>query len=73
MFKLKDLRANSVGLDEVAHYEPPLQDLRCLQIQLISSLVFKELRVKTSSYEGHSYMTRPFCFTNETLLSISEG
>ena len=27
-------RANSVDLDEVAHYEPPHQDLRCLQIQL---------------------------------------
>ena len=24
--------ANSVALDEVAHYEPPHQDLRCLQI-----------------------------------------
>ena len=35
--------ANSVDLDEVAHYEPPHQDLRCLQIQLFSSLVVKEL------------------------------
>ena len=25
-------RANSVNLDEVAHYEPSHQDLRCLQI-----------------------------------------
>ena len=30
---------NSVDLDEVAHYEPPHQDLRCLQIQLVLSLV----------------------------------
>ena len=30
--------------DEVAHYEPPHQDLRCLQIQLFSSLVVKELK-----------------------------
>ena len=36
-------RANSVDLDEVAHYEPPHQDLCCLQIQLFSSLVLKEL------------------------------
>ena len=36
--------ANIVDLDEVAHYEPPLQDLRCLQIQLFSALVVKELR-----------------------------
>ena len=28
----------------MAHYEPPHQDLRCLQIQLFSSLVVKELR-----------------------------
>ena len=30
--------ANSVDLDEVAHDEPPHQDLRCLQIQHFSSL-----------------------------------
>ena len=35
-------RASSVNLDEVAHYEPPHQDLRCLQIQLFSSLVLKK-------------------------------
>ena len=35
--------ANSVDLDEVALYEPPHQDLCCLQIQLFSSLVFKGL------------------------------
>ena len=35
-------RANSVDLDEVAHDEQAHQDLRCLQIQLFSSLVFKE-------------------------------
>ena len=35
--------ANSADLDEVAHYEPSHQDLRSLQIQLFSSLVFKEL------------------------------
>ena len=34
---------DSVDLDEVAHYEPPHQDLRCLQVQLFFSLVFKEL------------------------------
>ena len=27
--EFKDLRANSVGLDEVVHDEPPHQDLRC--------------------------------------------
>ena len=36
------MRANSVDLDEVAHDEPPQQDLRCLQILLFSSLVVIE-------------------------------
>ena len=31
----------------MAHYEPPHQDLRCLQIQLFSSLVVKELHVNS--------------------------
>ena len=35
---------NSVDLDEVAHYEPPHQDLLCLQIQLFSSLVVNCVR-----------------------------
>ena len=33
-----------MDLDEVAENEPPLQDLRCLQIQLFASLVDKEFR-----------------------------
>ena len=37
------LKIQSVDLDEVAHNEPPHQDLRCLQIQLFSSLILKEL------------------------------
>ena len=32
-------RANSVDLDEVALYEPPDKDLRCLQMQLLLSLI----------------------------------
>ena len=39
-----------MDLDEVAHYEPPHQDLRCLQIQLFSSLVVKELREQDYSF-----------------------
>ena len=39
ILRFQRLRANSVDLDEVAHYEPPHQDLRCLQIVLFSSLV----------------------------------
>ena len=36
--------ANSVDLDEVAHDEPPHQDLRCLQIQLFLSQLLKECK-----------------------------
>ena len=36
-------------LDEVARYEPPHQDLHCLQIQLFSSLVVKELNMSLQS------------------------
>ena len=32
-----------MDLDEVAHDEPPHQDLHCLQIQLFLSVVVKEL------------------------------
>ena len=39
----KTKRAISVELDDVAHYEPHHQDLRCLQIHLFSSMVLKEL------------------------------
>ena len=52
--EFKDWRANSVDLDEVAHHEPPHQDLHCLHndepphldlhclhIQLFSSLVLR--------------------------------
>ena len=38
--------ANSVDLDEVAHYEPPHQDLCCLRVQLILSLVLKDVRTE---------------------------
>ena len=40
--EFKDWRANSADLDEVAHYEPPNQDICCFQIQLFSSLVKKD-------------------------------
>ena len=39
-----------MDLDAVAHYEPPFEDLCCLQIQLFSSLVLKELRLWMRSY-----------------------
>ena len=39
ILRIQRLEANSVDLDEVAHHEPPHQDLHCLQIQLLSSLV----------------------------------
>ena len=32
ILNIQSLESKSVDLDEVAHYEPPNQDLRCLQI-----------------------------------------
>ena len=43
------LRIQRLDLDEVAHDEPPHKGLRCLQIQLFSSLVLKELTQATLS------------------------
>ena len=34
ILRIQNQRANIVDLDEVAHYEPPHQDLRCLQMKL---------------------------------------
>ena len=49
--------ANSVDLDEVAHYEPPHQDLRRAQIRLFSSLVLKNLkRVFYALYFAGTYV-----------------
>ena len=39
-------RVNSVDLDEVAHDEPPHQDLHCLQSQLFSSLALEVLNIQ---------------------------
>ena len=43
----------------MAHHEPPHQDLHCLQIQLFSSLVVKELTLKmpitTAADDIHEY------------------
>ena len=44
--------ADGVDLDEVAHDEPPHQDLHCLQNQLFSSLVVKELNSFVSAGGG---------------------
>ena len=44
LYRIENLktRGQTVDLDEVAHYEPPHQDLYCLQIQLFLSMVLKE-------------------------------
>ena len=41
---LRTLRVENEDLDEVAYYEPPHQDLHCLQIQLFPFLVLIELK-----------------------------
>ena len=44
ILRIQRLEGNNVDLNEVAHQEPPQQDLRCLQIQLFSSLLLEEFR-----------------------------
>ena len=39
--RIQRLEGNFVDFDDVAHHEPPHQDLCCLQIQLYSSLALK--------------------------------
>ena len=45
----------------MAHYEPPHQDLRCLQSQLFSSLVVKDLNISKVS---HLSVGISFCVLN---------
>ena len=54
--------ANSVDLDEVAHHEPPHQDLHCLQIQLFLSLALKKLNNLSSMYKFFSFLLFSFYF-----------
>ena len=60
--------ANSVDLDEVAHYEPPHQDLRCLKIQLFSPLVVKELIELAKTILVHSLILSSYLFFCQPLL-----
>ena len=46
-----------MDLDEVAHDEPPHQDLHCLQIQLFSSVVVKELTAVARSNNVYVFCT----------------
>ena len=46
-----------MDLDEVAHHEPPHQDLCCLQILLFASLVVKELKEIMILFHALNYLT----------------
>ena len=66
---------NSADIDEVAHFEPPHEDLCCLQIQLLSSVVLKELNGHASNSQIHaisafhlSFFQQCWCFTFQMLL-----
>ena len=41
----------------MAHDEPPYQDLHCLQVQLFSSLVLKELKANCSTFRTNTLIT----------------
>ena len=70
--EFKDYRANSVDPDEVAHYEPPHPDLCWLQIQLFSSLVFKELDgiLKSSRLGDFSWLQCSSVIVERSLIAI---
>ena len=57
--------ANSVDIDEVAHYEPSHQDLRCLRIQLFSALAVKGRFLKFRRYHNFANL---FSESSETTL-----
>ena len=54
-----------MDLDEVAHYEPPHQDLSCMQILLYASLVVQEL--------NNSYMSLNRALLHTYSLSLSSS
>ena len=63
--------ANSVDLDEVAHNEPPHQDLRYLQIQLVVSLLVKELNYNQEYCQTHrKYLHGKRSFIGNSLHSM---
>ena len=57
----------------MAHYEPPHQDLRCLEIRLFSSLVVKELKTylqQTVKIENTILVTLISSLSGETRNSV---
>ena len=56
ILRIQRLEGKNVDLDKVAHHEPH-QDLHCLQIQLFSSMVLKELKERKE--EILSFKCRP--------------
>ena len=58
-----------MDLYEVAHYEPPHQDLRCLQTELFSSLVVKELS-RSERSDGELFVSLSSKNTNMRFLLI---
>ena len=58
----------------MAHDEPPHQDQRCLQIQLVSSLVLKELKMADMACNGIlAVFDRPFSITVLSTFSMEKG
>ena len=70
--RIQDKNANSVDLDEVAHYEPPHQDLCCLQIGSFLSPVPKELIISVTVLISNSFISR-LGVSDETLKPFLEG
>ena len=44
ILKIQEKKAKSIDPDEAVHYEPPHQELHCLQVQLFVSVADKVLK-----------------------------
>ena len=62
-----------VILEEVAHYEPPHQDLSCLQTQLFLSLGLKELMRKEANEMEEFFPLKVNSIHLKSLLSSNES
>ena len=54
IMRIQRLECKQCSLHAVAHFEPPHQGVRCLQFELFSSLVFKDLmpKIKIESHRN---------------------
>ena len=84
ILRIQRLEGKQCKSYELAHYDPPHQDLRSLQIQLFSSLVVKELKknlkiaklcinVKLRTVISYWYFAELHCTAEATHISFGQN